>query len=145
MTRREFVDLYEYLQELYDLKELSKRGFDAWFNAFAKIDNDVANKIVELYFLNNSKKPKVCDLLNYRYYASKMLNKKQEINFEKCEFCNGAGVIIVELKKNGRFYKYGYSCICSNSETFKFLKKINLDDFNNLRLQKDIRLNLLKK
>ena len=134
MTKREFYNLYEYLQELYDLKQLSKQGYEAWYTIFEKIDNDVANKMVDLYFLNNNKKPKPSDLLQYRNVASNQLKKcKEDIAVEKCSLCNGVGVVIIERLKDGHYYQFANACTCSNGLNYAFLKTVDLEELSNLR------------
>ena len=51
---------------------------------------------------------------------------------EKCSLCNNTGIIVVERKRNGSYYDFGYRCICTLGNT-NSLQKIDSQELYKLR------------
>lgn len=134
------MEIYGHLQELYDLKDLSKRAYATWYQAFENIDYEVGQKMVDLYFINETKRPRPADLLKVKGWAYKEIMKGKEylnqdgpqVPTEKCEVCKNTGIVQIEKEINTRYYTYAYACKCSLGAQWN-IKQAGFDELRGLK------------
>lgn len=128
MTNAEFVQTTSRLENYFD-KEYKTEQLKEMYNMLKQWSLEKYVKAVTYCIRNCKYLPKLADLTSADITSVKTQSNK-DIDFVKCNKCNGEGFIkYFKQKKDGdRILKYEYIalCTCENAEKQKQINKYNL-------------------
>lgn len=137
MTNAEFVQVTGRLENYFD-KKYTTEQLKEMFYMLKEWSLEKYVKAVSYCIRNCKYLPKIADLTNADISTVKTQSNK-DIDFVKCNKCNGEGFIkYFKTKKDGdRVLKYEYIalCICQNAEKQRQINKYNLPTLAELGLQ----------
>ena len=136
MTNAEFVQVTGRLENYFD-KKYTTEQLKEMFYMLKEWSSEKYTKAVKYCICNCKYLPKIVDLTNADISTVKTQSNK-DIDFVKCNKCNGEGFIKYFKEKNdgNRVLKYEYIalCTCQNSEKQRQINKYNLPTLAELGL-----------
>lgn len=124
MTEAEFIQANSRLEKYFD-KEYTTYQHKEMYNVFK--DWSLTRYVEAInYAIKNCKYlPKVADLYKINYEIPQVKDKPQ-IDFVKCNKCNGEGFVRYFRKIYGHDYEYMALCNCENGKKQKAINGYNI-------------------
>lgn len=137
MTETEFVKATSRLENYFD-KEYKSEQQKIMYDFLREWSIEKYNKAVNYCIRNCKYLPKIADFTNADINTVVVKNEK-EINFVKCNKCNGEGFIkyFKKVKDGNRILSYEYValCTCENGKKQREINRYNLPTLAELGLE----------